>query len=185
MMKRMREWAERSSGEGPVYLGARVGQLRNDGRMFRAVVYDKGAVVLHMLRRLVGDQAFFDGLHRFYKTFQFKKAGSDDLRHALEAASGVPLQRFFERWVYAEALPRLNWSWRMSPGASGQELVVHVEQRGEVFDYPITVAVEYADRPTADILVKVTDRVVERRLVPAGRVRNVAVNRDGVVPVAK
>jgi branched-chain amino acid transport system permease protein len=66
----------------------------------------------------------------------------------------------------------------MSPGTGGQVLVVKVEQRGEVFDFPVTVTIEYADRPAADIIVNVTDRVVERRLVPAGRVRAVAVNPD-------
>ena len=48
--------------------------------MFRALVYNKGAAVLHMLRRLMGDEAFFRGLRRYYAENRFKKAGTDDLQ---------------------------------------------------------------------------------------------------------
>jgi aminopeptidase N len=44
-------------------------------QIFRALVYNKAAEVLHMLRRFVGDDAFFDGLHRFYQEHKYKKAG--------------------------------------------------------------------------------------------------------------
>ena len=54
------------SDQGPVYLGYRLGHIRNDSRVFRALVYNKGAAVLHMLRRLVGDDAFSRGMRRFY-----------------------------------------------------------------------------------------------------------------------
>ena len=80
----------------------------NDGRVFRALVYNKGAVVLHMLRRLVGDEAFFRGLRRFYAESRFTKAGTDDFRAAMEAESGRSLERFFERWIYGSTLPQTD-----------------------------------------------------------------------------
>ena len=55
----MSRWAVATSDQGPVYLGYRLGHIKNDGRILRAVVYNKGAMVLHMLRRLVGDDVFF------------------------------------------------------------------------------------------------------------------------------
>ena len=64
--------------------------------MFRALVYNKGAAVLHMLRRLVGDETFFNGLRRFYAEQKFQKTGTEDLRRAIEAESGRPLERFFD-----------------------------------------------------------------------------------------
>ena len=45
--------------KGPVYLGYRLGHIKGESRVFRALVYNKGAAVLHMLRRLIGDEAFF------------------------------------------------------------------------------------------------------------------------------
>ena len=72
------------------------------------MIYNKGASVLHMLRRLVGDEAFFSGLRAFYAEHRYRKAGTDDLRQAMEAASGMALERFFERWVLDTALPRVR-----------------------------------------------------------------------------
>ena len=62
---RCADWAIDQSAQGPVYLGYRLGHIKGDGRVFRALVYNKGAMVLHMLRRLVGDEVFFGGLRRF------------------------------------------------------------------------------------------------------------------------
>lgn len=182
IVRQMQRWTVRDSSQGPVYLGARVGQLNNDGRALRAVVYDKGALVLHMLRRLIGDEVFFRGLRLFYTTWRFDKAGSDDLRKAFEEASGKPLGRFFDAWIYNDTLPRLKFSWREAHATTGDEIDLRVEQVGDVFDLPLTVTIEYADDRTMDVVVPVTDRVVERRIPNSGRVRGVAVNRDDVVP---
>ena len=139
VLRQFRKWALEDSDQGPIYLGYRLGHIKNETRVFRAVVYNKGAAVLHMLRRLIGDEAFFGGLKRFYTDHRFRKAGTDDLREAMEAASGRDLTRFFERWVYDSGIPRV----RYSTSVEGQELVVSVEQAGEVFDLPITFAVTY------------------------------------------
>ncbi len=182
IIRQMQRWSMRHSSQGPVYLGARVGQLKNDGRVFRAVVYDKSALVLHMLRRLVGDDAFFRGLRLFYGTWRFKKAGSDDLRKAFEEASSRRLDRFFEMWIYNDTLPRMKFSWRAAHAPGGDAIDLRFEQAGEVFDLPMTVTIEYADHAATDVVVPITDRVVERRIPVSGRVRNVVINRDDVVP---
>src|SRR5947207_4317201 len=65
VMRQMRKWAVEQSDQGPVSLGYRLGHVRNQSRVFRALVYNKGAVVLHMLRRLMGDEAFFRGVRRY------------------------------------------------------------------------------------------------------------------------
>jgi hypothetical protein len=179
IVRRMQDWATAQSDQGPIYLGYRIGHVKGDSRLFRAVVYNKGALVLHMLRRLVGDQAFFAGLRRFYDTWRFQKAGSDDLRQAMEAESGMALGRFFEQWVYGEGLPQVSYTWRAEEG--GAEAVVRLEQAGDVFDFPVTVTLDYLDRPPAQVVVKVTDRAVEARLALAGRLRKIDVNRDGAV----
>ena len=82
------------------------GTSRRDPRIFRAVVYDKGAWVLHMLRGILGDEAFFAGARAFLEGHRFAKAGTEDLREALEKASGRDLRPYFERWIYDTGLPR-------------------------------------------------------------------------------
>ena len=63
------------SPQGPVYLGYRLGHIKGESRVFRALVYNKGAMVLHMLRRLMGDEAFFAGLRDFYATWRYTQGG--------------------------------------------------------------------------------------------------------------
>ena len=50
VLTQMRRWSLRHSDQGPVYLGNRLGRIEDEPRVFRALVYNKGAMVLHMLR---------------------------------------------------------------------------------------------------------------------------------------
>jgi hypothetical protein len=184
VLRQMRKWSIDESAEGPVYFGYRVGHIRADSRAFRAIVYDKGAIVLHMLRRLVGDDAFFQGIRRFYAESRFDKASTDDLRRAMEVESGQKLDRFFDRWIYGSSLPHLKFVWRVehAPGPAGPgdnaQLVLHFDQVGEIFDIPVTVAVQYADHRIVNVVVPVTDRTVEVRVPLAGVLRSVEVSKD-------
>jgi hypothetical protein len=178
VMRRFRQSAMDTIGEGPIYLGYRVGHVRNDSRIFRAVVYNRSAAVLHMLRRLTGDDAFFGGLRRFYRTWQFRKAGSDDFRAAMEKESGLVLDRFFERWIYGDGLPDVSYTVAVEDAPNGREAVIRFEQAGELYDVPVTVTVSEDGRPPTDVLVKLTERQVESRVRLGSALKKVEVNRD-------
>ncbi len=180
VIRRMQEWGVKKSDQAPVYLGYRAGHIRHEPQVFRAIIYNKSAVVLHMLRRLIGDDAFFGGLRRFYFEWRFRKAGSDDLRRAFEATSGRSLGRFFDQWIYDSHLPHLKFASRVETSAtSGRRVAaVRFEQIGEAFDVPVTVTIDYADRPAVDVVVPVTEPVTELEIPVEGRVRRVEVNRD-------
>jgi predicted metalloprotease with PDZ domain len=175
VLRQMRRWAVEMSPQGPVYLGYRLGHLKDDGRVFRALVYNKGAMVLHMLRRLMGDEPFFAGLRDFYATWRFTKAGTDDFRVAMEKAGGRPLDRFFDRWIFGAGIPTV----RFSSHVDGKGLRVRFEQAEEVFDIPITVTVSYADGTSEDVLVKLTEATTEMVIPLKGTMRAVDVNKDG------
>lgn len=175
MLRQFRRWALSESDQGPVHLGYRLGHIKGDLRVFRALVYNKGASVLHMLRRLLGDRVFFDGLRRFYSDRRYQKAGTDDFERAMEAESGLVLDRFFERWIYSADLPSVSYRAEIR----AREVWLRFEQApGPIFDIPVTVTLTYADGRTADVVVPVTDRVVERAIPADGPVRQVHVNRD-------
>lgn len=65
----------------------------------RAVVYQKGAYVIHLLREQLGEQAFWDGLRRF-SSRAGQSVESKDFQDDFEAASGRDLSAFFTEWVY-------------------------------------------------------------------------------------
>ena len=173
IMRHMRRWAMDQTDQGAVYLGYRLGHIKGDSRVFRAIVYNKGAAVLHMLRRWMGDEAFFRGLQRYYAENRYKKAGTADLERAMAAAAGHSLERFFERWIYTSGMPRV----RYSTAVEGQELVVRFEQIGDVFDIPVTVTVQTNDK-SYDEVVTITEAVVEKRIPLSGPLRSVLINDD-------
>jgi aminopeptidase N len=113
---------------------------QNPGEMGGAITYSGGALVLDLLRRQLGDAAFWNGLRRFTRAAAGQSVASDDLRRAMEAASGVALQPFFDQWLYHVA-PALTASDRQE----GDTVVVALEQTaGLPLRLPIDIAVETA-----------------------------------------
>jgi hypothetical protein len=174
LLRQMRRTGMDASDQGPIYLGYRLGHIRSESRVFRALIYNKAAMVLHMLRRLVGDEAFFAGLRQFYIDWKFRKAGTDDFRATMEAASHRELKPFFEGWIYSASLPRLKFHHELTEGG----VLVRFEHRGDVIHVPVTVTVTYATGETEDVVVPVTERVVERTIPARGAVRKVEANSD-------
>ncbi|AMY12909.1 Aminopeptidase N [Luteitalea pratensis] len=175
------------SDQGPIWLGYRLGHMKGESRVFRATVYNKSALVLHMLRRLMGEAAFSRGLQRFYGQSRFRRVGTDDLRAAMETEYGRPLVRFFERWVYGADIPVLRTSWEqvdlVTAGADGQApagstLRLILEQGPKVHDVPVTATIVYADGRAEQVLAVVTDQVTEVQVPATGRVREVRFNED-------
>jgi len=75
-------------------------------------------------------------------------------------------------------VPQITATWRVE-GPDGQQVaVVKLEQAGEPFDLPLTVTLDYADKPSVDVLVRMTERSTEQRIPLSGRLQKVQFNRD-------
>ena len=61
---------------------------------------------------------------------------------AMERETGRSLERFFQQWIYGSTIPQVKVGYRVD----GADVVLRVEQIGEVFDVPVTVTLQYADR---------------------------------------
>jgi hypothetical protein len=169
ILERMRRSVRRYGDSGPVSLGYRLGHVVGDGANFRAIVYNKPVIVLEMLRELIGDEAFSAGLRRFYQAWKFQKAGTDDLRLAFEAEAKQPLGRFFDRWILDDAFPALTLTSVVE--TSGDAALLRIEQTGDVFDMPATVAIGYQSLPTEFVTVPLRAAVTELRVPLKGKVR--------------
>lgn len=89
-------------------------------RIFSSTLsYSKGAMLLHMLRGKLGDQAFFQGVRNYINDplLAFNYARTTDLQRHLEAASGQDLDEFFRDWFYGKGYPSYKLYWR--PDAQG------------------------------------------------------------------
>ena len=104
--------------------------------IFRALVYNKGAMVLHMLRRLVGDEAFFAGVRDVLRGVEVQEGGHRRLPRAMEKATGRDLQRFFETWIFGTEHSRTSSS---AITSRGPRRAVRFDQQGDPVDIPITV----------------------------------------------
>lgn len=74
----------------------------------RAIGYDKGAMVFHMIRRILGEEAFWGALRDVYRSRLFVRTSWSDLQQAFETRSERPLQNFFDQWVYRQGAPRFE-----------------------------------------------------------------------------
>lgn len=78
--------------------------------LFDRHLYEKGGLVLHMLRRELTDSVFFEGVRRYLTQHAFGIVETTDLMRALESVSGRSLERFFDQWVYRPGHPELKVS---------------------------------------------------------------------------
>ncbi|MBA2258759.1 MAG: hypothetical protein H0W18_07680 [Acidobacteria bacterium] len=174
VVRQMRRTAIEQSSQGPVYLGYRLGHIKGQTPVFRSIVYNKAAMALHMLRRLIGDDAFFNGVRDFYDAWEFRKAGTGDFQAVMEKVSGRPLGRFFDAWIFGETIPRVRFGHRVEKN----DAIVRFEQQGEPVDIPITVRLTYASGDIEDVVVPVVDKVTEQRIPLKRSLRSIEANAD-------
>jgi len=94
--------------------------------LLNANSYNKGGQVLHMLRGLVGDSAFFAGIRLYFQRNVNGTALTGDLRASLEETSRQDLSWFFQEWAYRPGYPVFRQAWRWDAATS--EAVVTIEQ---------------------------------------------------------
>src|SRR2546421_1382908 len=103
--------------------------------------YEKGAWVLHMLRKRLGDDVFFRGLRAYYHAHREANATTEDLRVVVERASGKDLKDFFARWIYGTGHPQyqLQWTSKNAPNAVFLTVTLEQTQAGEPFLDPVPI----------------------------------------------
>jgi aminopeptidase N len=101
--------------------------------LFDRHLYEKGGLVLHMLRRELGDDLFWSGVKLYLKRHGGALAETNDLVRALEEVSGRSLERFFDQWVFRPGHPTL----KVQIGYEGGQLNVKAKQTQKPGEIPI------------------------------------------------
>jgi len=118
--------------------------VTDPNRMLNANSYQKGAWVLHMLRGLVGDSAFFRGIRDYYAAYRDSSVLSLQFQQKMEAAAGRRLNWFFGQWLTQPGYPKLDVVWRADSAGSRVTLEVLQTQPGAWGRYTIPgVPVEF------------------------------------------
>ena len=147
---------------GPIGLGYRAASADVQSGYF-AQTYEKGALVLHMLRTLLAnatksDDLFVKVLRTFLHDYRGKAASTEDFVHTLEQVAPGHWQWFFDQWVYGTDIPTYAWGWKVEPGQGGKQvLALTVRQSGvhPGFHMPVPILIDFGgDRHgTAVVLV--------------------------------
>jgi aminopeptidase N len=107
--------------------------------------YQKGSWTLHMLRGVVGDDAFQRGIRSYYQRHFNANATTADFRRTMEEASGRALGWFFDQWLYKPGNLKLAGSWRYDAGARQVHITLEQQQTdGALFTMPLEVALHTA-----------------------------------------
>ena len=104
-------------------------------QMFDKISYEKGSRILHMLRKIVGDEVFFESLKLYLSRHSYKTAEIHDLRLAFEEISGLDLNWFFNQWFLASGHPIL--SIRTDYDVIKQEITVSFKQQQNLLKSPL------------------------------------------------
>ena len=136
----------------PISQASRLNTYSNE---YRSVVADKGALVFHMLRTQLGDDAFNAVLKDFYKKYDGKNASITDFQrltasHAPPPVKGQPplnLTAFFSQWLNSTGIPQFQLEYIVYRNAKGFKVVGKVHQELDTFRMPVEVKVDTEGNP--------------------------------------
>lgn len=148
--------------------------------MFDAHSYNKGGLVLHMLRNQIGEKAFFAGCNKYLRDNEYTAVEVDELRMAMEDVTGLDLNWFWDQWFHAAGHPVLDI--KHNYDATNKSLTLDIQQTQTtdngvlpIFVLPMQVALYNADGvPT---IYPITVDAREQKIV----LENVALQPSAVV----
>ncbi len=114
--------------------------------------YAKASWVVHMLRHVVGDSAFFAGLKEYGNRYRYKSAVTQQFQEVMEEISGKDLASFFQRWIYGELYP----IYEVVYNQSDNNLLIQINQiqNSAVFEMPIDIKATYTDESESTWVVE-------------------------------
>lgn len=130
--------------------------------MFDAHSYNKGGLVLHMLRDYVGEDAFFAALNKYLVDNAYTAVEVDELRLAFEDVTGMDLQWFFDQWYLTSGHPILDVSYGANEDLGYYSVIVSQTQDEKatlpVFRLPLDIALYEEDGTKHIYEVEMTQR---------------------------
>jgi aminopeptidase N len=113
--------------------------------MFDRHTYPKGGRVLHMLRFVLGDDAYWKAIHRYAEVNQFRTVETADLRRAIEESTGQGLNWFFDQWVHRGGHPEFDVRWEWDDASKNAVLTVKQAQKVDdltpLFRMPVEIEI--------------------------------------------
>jgi hypothetical protein len=148
---------------GPMTWGYRI-QSSVSANAWRAIRYEKGAWVFHMMRKRLGDENFFKMLAELRRRYEFKVVATEDLRALAKEflplkVSKNSIDLLFDNWVFSTGVPVLKMTYSVK-GASPQLRVLGtIDQSGvdDDFSAEVPIEIQFAKSPAQTVWVETSD----------------------------
>jgi aminopeptidase N len=163
----------------PLSSSARLGAFSPE---FQSMTLEKGALIFHMLRWVLGDQAFLPALRGALSQFTDKSVRTADFEHALEAASQQQLTPFFAQWVDGTGAPQFvnKYAVYRLGNNKGFRTIGEINQDLDLFRMPVELRIE-TDGKTVNQRVDVVGTSSQFVVDTFGRPRHIAIDPDNWV----
>jgi aminopeptidase N len=139
--QKMKKWLDLAN----LYAKPMVRHDFEDSSEFDGNAYDKGGLVLYMLRQQIGEERFYRGLRRYLEVNRGRNVVTADLIKAIEEANHIDVQHFFDQWVYGAGAPKFEISYNYDDAKHEIALGVKQTQKSEghvgLFQVPVEVEV--------------------------------------------
>lgn len=120
-------------------------------KLLTANSYQKASWFLHMLRREVGDKAFWTGIRDYYRQYKDGNALTADFQRIMENASGKNLGAMFQQWLYKAGHPVIEAVWKYDEAGKVLKLEIKQLQKEGPFQFPLEIGVFSADSDIPEI----------------------------------
>ena len=156
---------------------AQSGRLEDYSPEINALASSKGSVVAHMLRYVIGDEAFFKGLKEYAKQYAWKSASTPDFRKVMEQASSQDLGYFFIQWIESSGAPEFKLEYTIFRTQKGFRAQGKVSQDLDTFRMPVTLRIETEGNPE-EKTIEVVGTSSEFSVDTFGKPKNIIIDPD-------
>jgi hypothetical protein len=147
---------------------------------YTAVLVKKPAVVMHMLRGVVGDAAFFNALRNILAKYSGGGVTTDQFRAEFEATSKQNLEGFFIQWFESTGAPEFKSTYTVYRTQKGFKIVGQIRQDLDTFKMPIDIRIETEGNPEMQ-KVEVSGMASDFTIECFGRPKKVIIDPDNRV----
>lgn len=164
--------------------------VKNENKPFADsdAIYTKGAWVLHMLSRVMGEEKFWQAMRAYRERHSMSSAVTDDFMSVCEEFHGSDLKWFFDQWVYTKKRPVYSWTYSQS----GNTLNISVMQKqkhkianrsenNDRYIMPIDITVYYDDGREETVVINNDERSQDFSVAVSGTVSNVDFDKGNFI----
>ncbi len=118
--------------------------------IFGRIVYDKGSWVLHMLRRVMGDENFFEALKSYLNDprWTYGSVRTENFEEVCEKVSGLDLSAFFDQWLNYPFYPKYEYQWIVTQNYANNiiaEVTIKQTQTQTLYVMPLDLKFIFSD----------------------------------------